>query len=208
MEWSAGLRGKHRCARGVEYRRRRCRAWRLRVFLRLRQWRVYVPGIAPVGLSCPKEGCLPDWPAVWSLPESHDSEIDAMEGLGTLGQACFHFHPPWPPGGEGGCESSSYAGWRTYGAAWKSGVVTYYYDGVAVGEVHSSYLNLSPQYLVMNMVPPADGQPLQVPDEIVVDYARVWQNEPSGARNVAYVGANGHVGVWYIEKGVWTEDLF
>jgi hypothetical protein len=139
------------------------------------EWRAYVPGIAPEGWGCPKGGCVPDWPALWSLPESHETEIDTMEGLGHLGQACYHFHPPFGSAGPGGCASGSYAGWHTYGVNWEPGVVTYYYDGSEVGKITSSKINSTPQYLVMNMVPPTDGQPLQAPDTMVIDYVRVWQ---------------------------------
>jgi beta-glucanase (GH16 family) len=170
------------------------------------EWRVYVPGIEPTGWGCPKGGCLPDWPALWSLPESHETEIDTMEGLGHLGQACYHFHPPFGSGGPGACVSGSYARWHTYGASWSPGVVTYYYDGAEVGQITSSDINSKPQYLVMNIVPPTNGQPLQVPDTMVVDYVRVWQNEPTTtARNVYYVGANDHIWTWFIESGVWKE---
>jgi beta-glucanase (GH16 family) len=170
------------------------------------EWRVYIPGIAPAGWGCPKGGCLPDWPALWSLPENHENEIDTMEGLGHLGQACYHFPPPFGQSAPGACVSGSYAEWHTYDAAWRPGVVTYYYDGTKVGEISSGNVNSRPEYLVMDMVPPEDGQPSQSPDTMVVDYVRVWQNEPTiTARNVYYVGANGHIWTWFIENGAWKE---
>jgi hypothetical protein len=140
------------------------------------EWRAYVPGVAPVGLGCAKGGCLPDWPALWSLPENHENEIDTMEGLGRLGQACYHFPPPFGKGAPGACLSGSYAGWHTYGAEWEPGVITYYYDGVEVGQITSSNANSTREYLVMDMVPPTDGQPFQSPDSMVIDYVRVWQH--------------------------------
>jgi Glycosyl hydrolases family 16 len=141
------------------------------------EWRAYVPGVAPTGRGCPKGGCLPDWPALWSLSSTNADEIDIMEGLGTLGQACYHIHPPPGSEGPGGCLSGSYAGaWHTYAAKWEPGYVQYFYDGAQIGQVSSEVLNGTPQYLIADMVPPGLGQPLVVPDEMVVDYVRVWQH--------------------------------
>ncbi|HEY1834424.1 MAG TPA: family 16 glycosylhydrolase, partial [Solirubrobacteraceae bacterium] len=144
------------------------------------EWRAYVPGIGPEGLKCPKGGCLPDWPALWSLPESHVTEIDTMEGLETLGQACFHFHHfAATDENTGECVTGSYAGWHTYGADWEPGSVTYYYDGVKVGKISSPYMGPTPQYLVMGFQTPGPTcchQPYQAPDQMVVDYVKVWQH--------------------------------
>jgi hypothetical protein len=137
------------------------------------EWRVYLPGVAKEG--CPSGGCLPDWPALWSLPENHESEIDTLEGLGTLGQACFHLPPPFGSEAPGRCLVNSYAGWHTYGARWEGSTVTWYYDGVEVGQLGSSYL-VQPQYLVMNIINPTHGEPEIYPDEMTVDYVRVWQH--------------------------------
>jgi hypothetical protein len=141
------------------------------------EWRAWLPGVEPKGLGCPKGGCLADWPAFWSLSSTNSNEIDTMEGLGGLGQACFHIHPP--PGGEGpgSCLSGSYAGWHTYGAEWEPGIVKYFYDGAQVGEVGSGVLNGTPQYLIADIVPPGCcGGPLITPDELQIDYVRVWQH--------------------------------
>ena len=102
-----------------------------------------------------------------------------MEGLETLGQACYHLHPPPGSEGPGGCLSSSYAGWHTYASEWEPGAVKYFYDGAQVGQINSEAVNGTPQYLVADMVPPGCcGQPLVVPDEMVVKYVRVWQHPP------------------------------
>jgi uncharacterized protein YktA (UPF0223 family) len=138
------------------------------------EWRMSIPGVGAEG--CPKGGCLPDWPALWSLPENHESEIDTLEGLGTLGQACFHLPPPFGSEAPGQClVGSSYAGWHTYGARWEGSTVTWYYDGVEVGQLSSSHL-VQPHYLVMNIINPTHGEPLVVPNEMTVDYVRVWQH--------------------------------
>jgi hypothetical protein len=154
------------------------------------EWRVYIPGVGVAG--CPKGGCLPDWPALWSLPENHSSEIDTMEGLKgpeAPGQACFHLPPPFGSEAPGACASGSYAGWHTFGANWEPGAVTYYYDGVKVGQISASRLSGLPQYLVMEMKPTGGpGGPLVVPDTMVVDYVRVWQGATS-----AFQASNDHL---------------
>ena len=144
------------------------------------EWRVWIPGDEVSG--CPRGGCLPDWPGLWSEPvdeaNHHQTEIDTMEGLGSKGQACFHFHYFGSIDEEfGNCEPGLYAGgWHTFGADWEPGVITYYYDGVQVGQVTSANVGSKSQYLVMDFEPPLDGQPLAVPDEYNVDYVRVWQH--------------------------------
>ncbi len=134
------------------------------------EWRAYVVGTEE---KCSLGGCIPDWPALWSLPGNHETEIDTMEGLN--GEACYHFHPPFP-GGTGSCAGNR-PGWNTYGVNWEPGVVTFYYDGTQVGQVTSSKINSTPQYLVMDMTAPCScGGKLVVPDELDIDYVRVWQH--------------------------------
>jgi FG-GAP-like repeat/Glycosyl hydrolases family 16 len=155
------------------------------------EWRVYIVGWGGEAQGCPKGGCIPDWPALWSFPENEENEIDTMEGL--HGKACHTWHHHVSPIEETqGCQSGSYAGWHTYGVDWEPGVLTFYYDGAKVGEeVKSGYINSTPQYLIMDDVPPGSyGGELVVPDEIVVDYVRVWQH-PS--RPTVSTGAASHV---------------
>ncbi len=133
------------------------------------EWRVDIVG----------SGEIPDWPALWSFPENRENEIDTMEGL--HGKACHTWHHHVSPIEETqGCQSGSYTGWHTYGVDWEPGVLTFYYDGAKVGEeVKSGYINSTPQYLIMDDVPPGSyGGKLVVPDEIAVDYVRVWQHLP------------------------------
>ena len=144
------------------------------------EWEAYVPGVAPEGRGCPTGGCLPDWPALWSLSSTNANEIDTMEGLETLGQACYHLHPPPGSAGPGACLSGSYAGaWHKFASEWEPGVVKYFYDGAQIGELGSGELNGTPQYLIADMVyPGCCNQPVVVPDEMVVTYVRVWQHPP------------------------------
>jgi hypothetical protein len=171
------------------------------------EWRVWIPGVAPKGVECPKGGCLPDFPALWSMPENHVSEIDTMEGLGSKGQACFHL--PYPEHFEqkapGACMSGGYAGeWHTFGADWEpNGTVTYYYDGKDVGQLSSLYIT-EPQYLVMDLVNPIDGQPDVVPDTMAIDYVRVWQHPAPGVLDTigVYRPSNN---TFYLSNGFNTE---
>jgi hypothetical protein len=182
------------------------------------EWRAYVTGDEPKGWECPKGGCIPDWPGLWSFPESRETEIDTMEGLD--GKACYHFwrHIPTPELVEGGCASGSYAGaWHTYGVCWEPGKLTYYYDGKVMWEYPSTNVKSTPQYLIADFVPSGEqGGPLQVPDEMVVDYVRVWQHTPkvtteaatevtgSRARLNATVNPNGTDTHYYFQYGPTT----
>ncbi len=136
------------------------------------EWEAYITGIEE---KC-SSACIPDWPALWILPGNHETETDIMEGLS--GVAEYHFHPPFP-GGIGGSVSGNFHGWHTYGVDWEPGVVTYYYDGRQVGQETSEKINSTPQYLVMDMTPPkASRGHLVAPDEMDINYVRVWQHPP------------------------------
>jgi hypothetical protein len=142
------------------------------------------------------------------------------EGVGG-GLACFHFHPP-PGRGIGKCPHRGYAGWHTFGADWEPGVITYYYDGIEVGQVSSVNIDSTPQYLVMDLFQgDTHGQPLAVPSEILIDYVRVWQRSllptsstwafenTTGANiNAFYKGAGGELadGYWIPTTG-WANPL-
>jgi beta-glucanase (GH16 family) len=118
-------------------------------------------------------GQVANWPAFWADGQSWpaDGELDVMEGLS--GQACFHFHSN--AGGPGGCASGSYTGWHTYGAVWASGSVTFYYDGVKVGQITNGITG-QPMYLILNQAASSGyGGPQLAPSDMQVDYVRVWQ---------------------------------
>ncbi len=140
------------------------------------EWRVYLPGQANTG--CPSGGCIGNWPALWTLPESHSSEIDVMEGL-EKGLACYHFLPPFTGNEQhGACKANSYVGWHTFGADWEPGGVTYYYDGVAVGTEQSSGNSPSLEYLVMDVLPSRTTAPKLFNQAVLVDYVHVYQQLP------------------------------
>src|ERR1700722_8522730 len=54
------------------------------------EWHVYIVGWGGEAQGCPRGGCIPDWPALWSFPENEENEIDTMEGL--HGKACHTWH--------------------------------------------------------------------------------------------------------------------
>lgn len=127
--------------------------------------RVWLPGTA-AGIS--------NWPALWAdgtgtWPST--GELDVMEGL--AGKPCYHFHSP--SGGPGGCANiGNPSGWHTFGADWRPGVVTYYYDGVQVGRITSGVTG-APMYLIANLgVSSTISGPITTPSEMLVDYIRVY----------------------------------
>ena len=117
---------------------------------------------------------IANWPAFWTDGQNWpaDGEMDVMEGLG--GSACYHFHSP--AGGPGGCASGNYTGWHTYGAEWKQGSVTYFYDGKQVGQITSG-ITSAPMYLILNHgISSNHPETAVVPADMMVDYVRVWQH--------------------------------
>ncbi|MEV6021389.1 glycoside hydrolase family 16 protein [Streptomyces sp. NPDC051997] len=118
---------------------------------------------------------MANWPSFWADGQNWptDGELDVLEGLG--GSACYHFHSP--AGGPGGCASGTYSGgWHTFGADWKQGSVTYYYDGKQVGQITSG-ITSAPMYLILNnAVNPSHSGTNVAPADMQVDYVRVWQH--------------------------------
>ncbi|MEU8925735.1 family 16 glycosylhydrolase [Kitasatospora sp. NPDC048545] len=125
--------------------------------------RIYLP---------PSGSQVANWPAFWADGQNWptDGELDVMEGLG--GEACYHFHSD--AGGPGGCAHGDFSGWHTYGAEWAPGSVTYYYDGVKVGQITTGVTS-APMYLILDNA--VDSKyPAVAPADMQVDYVRVWQH--------------------------------
>jgi glycosyl hydrolase family 16 len=117
---------------------------------------------------------IDDWPAFWADGQSWptDGEIDVVEGLS--GSPCYHFH--YTGGGPGGCTTLTGAGggWHTYAADWEPGSITFYYDGVEVGQ-QTTGVTSAPMYLILNLGV-SNGGPTLAPASMKVDYVRVWQH--------------------------------
>lgn len=115
-----------------------------------------------------------NWPAVWTVGQSPwpaNGEADVMEGLG--GRACFHFHST--SGAPGKCVAGGYTGWHTFASDWEPGSVTYYYDGVKVGQIKSG-ITSSPMFVCVDNTVSSSSLGLAKPADMQVDDLRVWQH--------------------------------
>jgi hypothetical protein len=121
----------------------------------------------------PGSGAIQNWPAFWANGTGQwptTGELDVMEGL--HGRACWHFHST--AGGPGGCAPlANPAGWHTFAAEWRAGVVTYFYDGQQVGRIAAN-ITSSPMFLIFNLgISTEHAPPVQLPSEVLVDWVRV-----------------------------------
>jgi beta-glucanase (GH16 family) len=121
----------------------------------------------------PGSGPIRNWPAFWANGTGQHpltGEIDVVEGL--AGRACWHFH--FKGGAPGGCvNKSNVAGWHTYAAEWRQGVVTYFYDGEQVGRITQGITSTT-MYVVLNLgVSSTVSGPVTLPAEMLVDYVKV-----------------------------------
>jgi beta-glucanase (GH16 family)/transcriptional regulator with XRE-family HTH domain len=133
----------------------------------------YTYGVLEARVYVPASGSqLANWPAVWADGQSWPAtgEDDIMEGLG--GHACFHFHST--AGGPGACAAGSTPGWHTFASDWEPGSVTYYYDGVKVGQITTG-ITASPMYIVLDNTVASGSGALAKPADAQVAYVRVWQ---------------------------------
>lgn len=133
----------------------------------------YTYGVLEARVYVPASGSqTANWPAVFTDGQSWptDGEDDVMEGLS--GELCFHFHSP--SGGPGQCVAGAAAGWHTFASDWEPGSVTYYYDGVRVGQITTGVTS-SPMYIILVNTTSA-ASPQVAPAAMRVDYVRVWQH--------------------------------
>lgn len=128
--------------------------------------RIYLP---------PTPSYVANWPAWWTDGQHWpaDGEMDIMEGL--FGRACYHLRYS-ATGASGSCAGNAYNGWHTYAADWEPGSVTYYYDGVQVGQITDSGIDPAPQFLVLNYSAEQGSGFTVAPATMQVDYVRVWQH--------------------------------
>jgi beta-glucanase (GH16 family) len=116
------------------------------------------------------------WPALWTDGQNWpvDGEIDIMEtGMPQAENPQWHYHyTGGAPGGGIDLPGSSRT-WHTFAALWEPGRIAWYYDGDHVGQHTAGVANV-PHYVIMNLgVWPGVNPP--TPDDLEVDYVRVWQ---------------------------------
>lgn len=126
--------------------------------------RIYTP---------PGAGPIQNWPAFWADGTgTHPvtGELDVFEGIG--GKACWHFH--YSGGEPGSCAAGANpAGWHVYGADWRPGSVTYFYDGVQVGVITTG-ITKAPMFVILNLgLSSSVSGPVTVPSEMLVDWVHV-----------------------------------
>ena len=129
-------------------------------------------------LPAASSGAIANWPATWNNGQSWptDGENDTMEGLS--GNACYHFHYAVDnntAGNIGACANGTFTGWHIFASNWEPGSITYYYDGVKVGQINTG-ITSSPHYLILDYTQGGWGGPTLVPAEMQIDYVRVWQH--------------------------------
>jgi beta-glucanase (GH16 family) len=146
----------------------------------------FLHGYMEARVDLPGSGSIANWPAFWATGVITGSpnywpatgEIDALEGLG--GGAYGHWHGPTPGApmtddsfGVSPTTPNSFTGWHVYGVAWTSSVITWYYDGVAIGSGTPAEVTSTPMYILL--VNQANASGPVITGTMHVDYVRVWQ---------------------------------
>jgi len=96
-----------------------------------------------INLPCNSVGKIENWPAFWLVTPGAwpaGGEIDVMEGL--YGVAAWHYHYLNSAGVRssvgGAVPGFSGCGLHTYAVSWTAAAITFYYDGMLVGQVTPS----------------------------------------------------------------------
>lgn len=138
-------------------------------------------GVLQARVYLPKFRTAPaDWPAVVTFGQQwpQDGEDDVIEVFG--GTACYHFHSVGytsegdSTGYLGGCDRSLKSGWHTVAANWQPGRVTYYYDGVKVGEITKGVTS-APMYITLVNTVARGASVIAQANSMSVAYVKVWQ---------------------------------
>lgn len=139
------------------------------------------------------------WPAIWLLPRTAPwptgGEIDIMENRGSqpgLVSSAYHWGPSWPSNfiydqfTGAGLPANYHDAFHTYAVEWEPDQISYYVDGVHHFTVHESVAPVSstPMSLIINVAVGGDfgGDPdgsTVFPQEMLVDYVRVWDHNPA-----------------------------
>ena len=130
------------------------------------------------------------WPALWLLSADNTSlpEIDIMEWYGRRPELItMHVHQRVDGNAADTGRSIEVADARgsthVFGMRWTTDGITFYLDGVESGSVTDpAFIPTTPMYLIMNLAIGGGnaGTPdaTQFPQELAVDYIRVWQEAP------------------------------
>ena len=130
------------------------------------------------------------WPAFWLLNAKYDGpnpEIDIMEFIGDNQDTVYHTYHYYDS--EGVLRSTHSeptkgrdytAGFHTYGADWRPGLIVFYVDGVEVHRVSDPEVSRQDMYVIANTAmggwwagPPDETTPL--PGRFEIDYIRVYR---------------------------------
>lgn len=152
------------------------------------EFRVNLPGPSSSSCGSLAGGCIYNLPQFWFFSAEGQQfegvhELDVMEGL--AGQACFHLwhyiNAPTKPENPnaGGCQpkTKSYKGWHTFGVDREKGQpLRFYYDGEFVGSL-VDWTEGVPLYMLLdNVAPGISGSTNSAPQDVEVDYVRVWEH--------------------------------
>ncbi len=131
------------------------------------------------------DGTVADWPGFWLA--GYDAvnggklwpqygEIDIMEGL--AGRAAWNYHWGANPGEDsfnptGIGEAGKYVGWHTFAVHWEWDRLTFYYDGVQLGEPVTEHVQGDPHYIVLGHTSSNWGS---VGSELICSAVRAWKH--------------------------------
>ncbi|MEQ9461084.1 MAG: family 16 glycosylhydrolase [Phycisphaeraceae bacterium] len=153
------------------------------------------------------------WPAIWLLPRTAPwptgGEIDIMENRGSnpfVTSSAYHWGPSWPSNFVyGEYQESSAQGdpvnfhesFNTYAVEWEPEEIRYYVNDNLHFTVHESVAPISstPMSLIINLAIGGDfgGDPngsTQFPQEMQVDYVRVWELGDQASKPPFVAGPN------------------
>jgi beta-glucanase (GH16 family) len=135
-------------------------------------------GYAEARIWLPGSGRIADWPAFWmystALSNTYpNGEIDILEGLG--GSARAHLISSLGTQGPLTGSGTFAGGWHTFAVNWEPGAITYYYDGVSIGDFTTD-IPSTPMFLILNLEVSTTLSPPAAPASMLVDYVRVWRH--------------------------------